>query len=65
MKNILDWKTTSLGILMMAANISYLFINTSPSFEIVTFMTTSSLGLILAPDKFIDSIKSKLKRKND
>lgn len=64
MKNIFDWKTTSLGMLLMAANISYLFVNSSPSFEIVGFMTTSSLGLILAPDKVIDSIKSKLTGKN-
>jgi len=63
MKNILDWKTTSVGIILLSCALVYLFKSESPSVEIVGMLLFTSLVMIFMPDKFISELTKYISKK--
>ena len=63
-KNLTDWKTTLIGVLLIAADITYLLLTTAD--YIIFFGTLStSLALLFMPDTFLSALKSLInKNKN-
>jgi hypothetical protein len=63
MKNILDWKTTAVGIVLLSCALIYLFNSESPSVEIVGMLLFTSLVMIFMPDKFISELQKYISKK--
>jgi hypothetical protein len=63
MKNVFDWKTTSVGIILLSCALTYLFYSESPSVEIVGMLLFTSLVMIFMPDKFISELKKYISKK--
>lgn len=54
--NITQWKTTSIGILLIAIATAYLYLKENPSEVISIFLITVGLLGILSPDKLLDKL---------
>lgn len=56
MKNITQWKTTTIGILLLLIGGAYLNFKESPSEVIAIFLFTAGVLSILAPDKLLEKL---------
>lgn len=63
MKNVFDWKTTSVGIIILSCALAYIFNSENPSIEIVGMLLFTSLVMLFMPDKFIDELKKYIDKK--
>jgi F0F1-type ATP synthase assembly protein I len=62
MKNIYkSWKTTLLGIVLIASGIGYTFVNASPDYILVSLLIGTGIGFVFAPDSVIELLKNKSK----
>jgi F0F1-type ATP synthase assembly protein I len=62
MKNVIkSWKTTLLGIVLIASGIGYTFVNSSPDYILVCLLIGSGVGFLFAPDSVIELLKNKSK----
>jgi len=62
MKNIYkSWKTTLLGIVLIASGIGYTFANASPDYILVSLLIGTGTGFVFTPDSVIDLLKNKSK----
>jgi len=62
MKNIYkSWKTTLLGIVLIASGIGYTFANASPDYILVSLLIGTGIGFVFAPDSVIKLLKNKSK----
>jgi len=62
MKNIYkSWKTTLLGIVLIASGIGYTFVNASPDYILVSLFIGTGIGFVFAPDSVIELLKNKSK----
>jgi hypothetical protein len=62
MKNIYkSWKTTLLGIVLIASGIGYVFINLSPDYILMSILIGVGIGLLFVPDSVIELLKNKSK----
>ena len=63
-KNLTDWKTTLIGVLLIAADIAYLLL-TAADYIIFFGTLSTSLALLFMPDTFLSALKSLInKNKN-
>lgn len=60
MKNISAWKTTSLGLILIAGGFASVFLGKADWMGAI-IVISAGIGLIFSPDTFID----KLTKKND
>jgi hypothetical protein len=62
MKNIIkSWKTTLLGMVLIASGIGYTFVNSSPDYILVCLLIGSGISFVFAPDSMIELLKKKSK----
>ena len=62
MKNVIkSWKTTLLGIVLIASGIGYTFANASPDYILVSLLIGTGIGFVFAPDSVIELLKNKSK----
>jgi F0F1-type ATP synthase assembly protein I len=62
MKNVIkSWKTSLLGIVLIASGIGYTFVNSSPDYILVCLLIGSGVGFLFAPDSVIELLKNKSK----
>jgi hypothetical protein len=62
MKNVIkSWKTTLLGIVLIASGIGYTFVNSAPDYILVCLLIGSGIGFVFAPDTLIELLKNKSK----
>jgi F0F1-type ATP synthase assembly protein I len=62
MKNVIkSWKTTLLGIVLIASGIGYTFANSSPDYILVCLLIGSGISFVFAPDSIIELLKKKSK----
>ena len=60
MKNVIkSWKTTLLGIVLIASGISYTFVNATPDYIIVCLLIGSGVGFVFSPDDVLKLLKNK------
>ena len=64
MKNLSAWKTTIVGLLLIAASVYYIFYSDAP--EPMFYYTTLAVGvaLMFAPDTLINGAKRIINRKS-
>lgn len=66
MKNIVaSWKTTLLGILVIAASIAYIFIIEESKVFQFAILLIVGIGFLFAPDNIIDGLRSLIKNNKD
>jgi len=66
MKNIVEsWKTTLLGILVLIAAISYIFIVQDSKVFQFAILLIVGIGFLFAPDTIIDGLRSVIKSNKD
>tara|TARA_R110000822_G_scaffold76214_5_gene183180 strand:+ start:1760 stop:1954 length:195 start_codon:yes stop_codon:yes gene_type:complete len=62
MKNVIkSWKTSLLGIVLIASGLSYVFVNDSPDYILMCILVGSGIGFLFAPDSVIELLKNKSK----
>ena len=62
MKNIIKgWKTTLLGIVLIAVGIIYVFLNKDVDYIVMSLLIGSGIAFIFTPDSAIDLLKKKSK----
>jgi hypothetical protein len=62
MKNVIkSWKTTLLGIVLIASGIGYTFVNLAPDYILVCLLIGSGISFIFAPDSVIELLNKKSK----
>ena len=62
MKNVIkSWKTTLLGLVLIASGIGYTFVNDAPDYILVSILIGSGIGFLFAPDSVIELLKNKSK----
>ena len=60
MSNIKNgWKTTMMGIVLIASGIAYTLINTTPDYILASLLIGSGIGFIFTPDSVLDLLKRK------
>jgi len=66
MKNIVaGWKTTVLGLLIMAAGIAYIFVVQDSKVFQFAFLLIVGIGFLFAPDTIVDGLRSLIKNNKD
>jgi hypothetical protein len=66
MKNIVaGWKTTILGLLIIAASIAYIFIVQDSKVFQFSILLVVGIGFLFAPDTIIDGLRSIIKSNKD
>ena len=66
MKNIVaGWKTTILGLLIIAASIAYIFIVQESKVFQFSILLVVGIGFLFAPDTIIDGLRSIIKNNKD
>jgi hypothetical protein len=66
MKNIVSgWKTTLLGILVIAASIAYIFIVEESKVFQFAILLIVGIGFLFAPDTIVDGLRSLIKNNKD
>ncbi len=66
MNNIVKgWKTTLLGILIMAAAIAYIFIVQDSKVFQFAILLVVGIGFLFAPDTIVDGLRSLVKNNKD
>ena len=66
MKNIVEsWKTTALGILVLIAAITYIFIVQDSKVFHFAILLIVGIGFLFAPDTIIDGLRSVIKSNKD
>jgi hypothetical protein len=66
MKNIVaGWKTTILGLLIIAASIAYIFIVQESKVFQFSILLVVGIGFLFAPDTIIDGLRSIIKSNKD
>ena len=66
MKNIVaGWKTTILGLLIIAASIAYIFIVQESKVFQFSILLVVGIGFLFAPDTIIDGLRSLIKNNKD
>jgi hypothetical protein len=64
MKNIYEgWKTTILGLLLLASAFCYIHLNAMPDYLLVGLLLAVGGALLFAPDDLIKQLKRFLKNK--
>jgi hypothetical protein len=62
MKNVIkSWKTTLLGIVLIASGLAYVFVNDAPDYILMCILVGSGIGFLFAPDSVIELLKNKSK----
>lgn len=66
MKNIVaGWKTTVLGLLIIAAGIAYIFVVQDSKVFQFAILLIVGIGFLFAPDSIIDGLRSIIKNNKD
>lgn len=66
MKNIVaGWKTTILGLLIIASSIAYIFIVQESKVFQFSILLVVGIGFLFAPDTIIDGLRSIIKSNKD
>jgi uncharacterized protein YybS (DUF2232 family) len=66
MKNIVaGWKTTVLGLLIIAAGIAYIFVVQDSKVFQFAILLIVGIGFLFAPDTIIDGLRSIIKNNKD
>jgi type IV secretory pathway VirB2 component (pilin) len=66
MKNIVaGWKTTVLGLLIMAAGIAYIFVVQDSKVFQFAILLIVGIGFLFAPDTIVDGLRSLIKNNKD
>lgn len=66
MKNIVaGWKTTILGLLIIASSIAYIFIVQDSKVFQFSILLVVGIGFLFAPDTIIDGLRSIIKSNKD
>ena len=66
MKNIVaSWKTTLLGMLVIAASIAYIFIVEESKVFQFAILLIVGIGFLFAPDTIVDGLRSIIKNNKD
>lgn len=66
MKNIVaGWKTTVLGVLIIAAGIAYIFIVQDSKVFQFSILLVVGIGFLFAPDSIIEGLRSIIKSNKD
>jgi hypothetical protein len=66
MKNIVaSWKTTLLGMLVIAASIAYIFIVEESKVFQFAILLIVGIGFLFAPDTIVDGLRSLIKNNKD
>ena len=66
MKNIVaGWKTTLLGLLIIASSIAYIFIVQDSKVFQFSILLVVGIGFLFAPDTIIDGLRSIIKSNKD
>jgi len=66
MKNIIaGWKTTLLGLAIIAASIAYIFIVQDSKVFQFSILLVVGIGFLFAPDTIIDGLRSIIKSNKD
>jgi type IV secretory pathway VirB2 component (pilin) len=66
MKNIVaGWKTTLLGLLIIAAGIAYIFIVQDSKVFQFAILLIVGIGFLFAPDTIVDGLRSLIKNNKD
>lgn len=66
MKNIVSsWKTTLLGLLIIAASIAYIFVVQDSKVFQFGILLIVGIGFLFAPDTIIDGLRSLIKNNKD
>ena len=66
MKNIIaGWKTTLLGLAIIAASIAYIFIVQESKVFQFSILLVVGIGFLFAPDTIIDGLRSIIKSNKD
>jgi hypothetical protein len=62
MKNIYkSWKTTLLGVILIAAGLAYVFVNQAPDYIVMGLLVGVGILLVFSPDTIIDVLNKKSK----
>jgi len=66
MKNIVaGWKTTLLGLLIIASSIAYIFIVQDSKVFQFSILLVVGVGFLFAPDSIIEGLRSVIKNNKD
>jgi hypothetical protein len=66
MKNIIaGWKTTLLGLAIIAASIAYIFIVQDSKVFQFSILLVVGIGFLFAPDSIIEGLRSVIKNNKD
>jgi hypothetical protein len=62
MKNVIkSWKTTLLGVILIASGLAYVFVNQTPDYIVMGLLVGVGILLVFSPDTIIDVLNKKSK----